>query len=144
MEYYEPESKPKPSSYNSFPLIAGILLVIAGVSSIIIWVPIIVADTTMIEQAVDITQFQQIDPSITIENIKELFNICATVGIIISIFTILGGILSIKRKQWGIALSLSIIGLYGIFPLIIGGILSFIALILIALSRKEFQRLDSN
>jgi len=139
MEYYEPESQPNPYSYRSFPLIAGILLIIAGAFSIIIWIPILAVDTTMIEQVVDITQFQQIDPSITIENVKEFFNICATVGIIISIFTILGGILSIKRKQWGIALSLSIIGLYGFFPLIIGGILSFIALILIALSRKEFQ-----
>ncbi|MEE8564982.1 MAG: hypothetical protein V3S79_01205, partial [Candidatus Thermoplasmatota archaeon] len=51
----------------------------------------------------------------------------------------LGGIISIKRKMWGFTIVMSIIGLFTIGPFLLSSILSLIALILIALSKKEFQ-----
>jgi len=131
----------KPSkNTSSYPLIAGVLLIIAGIISIMLWIPIMAIDTSLIENSVDISQFQQIDPSFTIEDIKSFMTTCAIIGMVISVFPILGGILSIKRKLWGVALAGSIIGLTMFVPSIIGGVLSLIAMILLIISRKEFNK----
>lgn len=131
------ESDKKPSA---MVIIAAILLILAGVISIISWVSILSLDIATIEKFIDISQFQQFNPSITIEEIKGFLTTCSTVGIIIAIFPILGGILSLKKKSWTIAITGSLIGLLTFIPSIFGGVLSFIGLILLILSRKEFQK----
>jgi lysylphosphatidylglycerol synthetase-like protein (DUF2156 family) len=129
----------QPSNKSSMPTIAGILLIFAGIFAIIFWVQFLTIDATTLESIIDISQFQQIDPSITNEQIIAFLNTCAIIGCIISIFPILGGILAIKRKLWGIALAGSIIGLFSLGMLLTSSVLSFIALILLIISRKEFQ-----
>ena len=121
---------------NSYkPLIAGIFLLIAGLLGIYTW-----ASTTLFDiSTIDPSIFEQSGVEITIEQLQEILGICAIIGIIISIFPILGGILSIKRKMWGFTIVLSIIGLFTIGPILISSILSLIALILIALSKNEFE-----
>jgi hypothetical protein len=56
------------------------------------------------------------------------------VGTILSLFSLVGGILSIKRKFWGIALFGAILGLFTIS----GTLFSVISLILLFVSKKEF------
>jgi hypothetical protein len=130
----------KPSrNTSSYPLIAGILLLIGGFISILLWVPVIIMDISIFETVVDISQFQQIDPSFTIEDVKIFMTNCAIIGIIISVFPILAGLISIKKKLWGISLAGSIIGLTMFIPSIIGGVLSLVAMILLFLSKKEFK-----
>lgn len=125
---------------STMVIIAGILLILAGVISIISWVSILSLDIATIEKFIDISQFQQFNPSITIEEIKGFLTTCSIVGIIIAIFPILGGILALKKKSWAVAMTGSLIGLLTFIPSIFGGVLSFIGLILLILSRKEFQK----
>ena len=120
------------------PMIAGILLLIAGLLGIYTWGSTAVFDINTIDSTV-IEQFQQSGVEITIEQIQDILGICSIIGIILSIFPLLGGILSIKRKMWGFTIIMSIIGLFTIGPFLLSSILSFIALILIALSKNEFQ-----
>ena len=124
------------NTYKS--MIAGILLLIAGLLGIYTWGSTAVFDISTIDSTV-IEQFQQSGVEITIEQIQDILGICAIIGIILSIFPLLGGILSIKRKMWGFTIIMSIIGLFTIGPFLLSSILSFIALILIALSKNEFQ-----
>jgi len=133
------EDIPKKSDKNSFPLIAGILMIIAGIIAIIYALILITMDINTFSSFVDINQLKSIDPNITIEKVKELFNLCFGIVIIISVFTILGGILSFRKKLWGMALACSIIGLFSFGIMFMSSILCFIALILITLSKKEFQ-----
>ena len=124
---------------NSFkPVIAGILLLIAGLLGIYTWTSTEFFDVNTIDPSI-IEQLQQSGVEITIEQIVAFLGVCAIIGIIISIFPILGGIISIKRKMWGFTIVMSIIGLFTIGPFLLSSILSLIALILIALSKKEFQ-----
>jgi hypothetical protein len=133
-----------PARSYSLPLIAGILLIIAGVVSIISWIPILTIDESLIETMIDISQIQQqVGYTINIGDIKEAITICSIIGIILSIFPILGGILSVKRKLWGIALAGAIIGLVTFIPAIIPGVLSVISIILLVISRNKFKKLDS-
>lgn len=124
---------------RSFPKIAGILLIIAGILALIYWIQFLLLDTIMLESYIDIDQLQQLDPTITIEQIVQILNTCAVIGCILAIFPILGGLLALKKKLWGISLVGSIIGLFTLGIFITSSILSLISLILLIISKKEFQ-----
>jgi MFS family permease len=72
-----------------------------------------------------------------------IFIICGIVMIIFSIFALLGGILSLKRKMWGIAITCSVLGLFS-YGFLVSSILSLVALILIAISKEEFEQRPGN
>ncbi len=127
-----------PSKKSSLPKVAGILLILAGILAIINWVPLLFLDIETIEGLNYIYRFQQIDPSITPEQVLGFLSICSIIGIIISIFPILGGILSIKRKLFGIALACSLIGIVSLGILFTSSILSIIGAILLIINRKEY------
>ncbi len=96
------------------PITAGMLLILSGVFAIIVlWIPLFY---------------------------NEQYITFGAIGIILSIFPILAGILSIKRKLWMITVIGASIGLFTILtPLIISGLLASIGFILIVISKKEFH-----
>ena len=119
---------------NNNPLIAGILLVIAGLLGIFIWVT---ASFSIDSSAIE-SLLKQSGADISLEQFESILNICTTIGLIISIFPILGGIFSIKRKNWSFCVVMAAIGLFTIGPLFVSSLLSLIGLILIILSKNEF------
>lgn len=129
----------QPSNKSSMPMIAGILLIIAGVLAFLTWMLFVTIDVSTIELVMESPQFQELDPGMTPEQLRVGLVICGTVGCIFAVFSMLGGVLALKRKLWGIALAGGILGLFGFIPVIIPGILALIGLILVAISRKEFQ-----
>jgi hypothetical protein len=132
-------STQQPSSRNSYPFIAGILLIIAGALGIFNWIQTFTLDVTTLGSLFDINQIQEIYPEITYEQILGFLQTCAIIGIIISVFPILGGLLAVKKKLYYIAITGSIIGLFSIGIMATSSILSLIALVLLILSKKEFQ-----
>ena len=94
------------------PSIAGILFIISGVLAIIAYLPLL---------------------SIEDQGFFGLF------GCIISILSILTGIFSLQKKQWKLVIFGSFICLFFFLPLIIPGILSSIGLILVFMSKKDFE-----
>lgn len=126
------------STKSSIPMIAGVILIIAGVLSIIFWISFFSLDVTTLEKTVDLSQYKQIDSNITPEQVLGFLHTCAIIGCVIAVFPILGGILAIKRKLWGISLACSIIGLFSLGMLFSSSLLSFIGLILLIISRREF------
>ena len=96
------------SNKSSMPMIAGILLIIAGVLALLSWISVITMDVSMIDMSV----LQELDPTITLEQVQELLVICGTIGCILAVIPILGGILALKRKLWGIALAGGVVGLF--------------------------------
>jgi len=129
----------QPSNRKSMPLIAGILLIISGIIAILFWISIITMDMSTVESLIDVSQLQQINPAITPEQIKEMLTLCGAIGTIIAVFPILGGVLSFKRKLWGMTLVGGILGLLTMGPFFASSILALVGIVLIAISRKEFQ-----
>ena len=122
----------------SFPLIAGILLIFTGVVSITGWILFMNMDESLLGDL--LKQIQVTVPSYSIEDLKNFISVCSLIGIIISIFPILGGILSVKKKLWGVAITSSIIGLVIIMPVIFLIFIPLISMILLIVSRKEFLK----
>jgi hypothetical protein len=128
------------TSKNNYLLIAGLLLIIAGLLSIILWVPMMTISTETLEMYIDISQFRSYDPTITIENVKQILTTCATIAIVISVFPILGGILTLKKKIWGVTLVCGLVGLLTFIPFVLPGILSLVSTVLIYKYKKEFKK----
>lgn len=127
-----------PTKKSSLPLYAGILLILAGIFALINWIPMLYLDVETLEELNYISQLQKQYPSITTVQALGFLKTCATIGIIISIFPLLGGILSIKRKLFGIAVACSIIGIFSIGIIFSSSILSLVGLIILIISRKEY------
>ncbi len=66
--------------------------------------------------------------------------VCGVIFMLFGIMALLGGIMSVTRKKWGIAVLGSIFGLFCLgFIAYEASILSLVALILIIISKDEFQ-----
>jgi len=134
----EPISK-QTSNKTLFPKIAGIILIIAGLLAVLNWVQIFTYDATTLESIIDIKQIQEFYPQMTSQQLYGLLQTCAIIGIIISVFPILGGLLAVQKKLYYIAIAGSIIGLFSIGFIFTSSILSLISLILLIIARQEFQ-----
>ena len=111
------------------PMIGGILLVVAGIVSIANWGYIMAVFAT--------------DPTAAgilamIPGLATLVYICGGIFIVLSIITLLGGVMALRRKMWALALVGSILGLFTFGFYGISSILSLVGLIILAISRKEF------
>ena len=111
------------------PLIAGVLLLIAGLLGIINYSIYAMASSITVNSI--ITNLSSFGMEITRAQAEQFLLICGAIGIIISIFPILASLFCFKRKLWGFALGASIIGIFSIGPLFISSVLSLIAVILI-------------
>lgn len=75
-----------------------------------------------------------------VSGIGDILMVCGIILMIFGIMALIGGIMSATRKSWGLALMGSIFGLFCLgFVFLEASILSFIALILIAISKDEFM-----
>jgi hypothetical protein len=119
-----------PQQPSTKPLIGGI---IAGLLGLFTWASALALDISMIQNVLPA------DSPITAEQIQQFLSICGLIGAVLSIFTLAGGIVAIRRKAWGLAVIGGILGLFTIGPMLLGSILSLIGLIIIIISRSDFQ-----
>ena len=92
--------------------------------------------------AFDLTTFQSVLPAefpYSPEQLQSVLSICGIIIALCSIITFAGGIVAIKRKAWSLAVIGGILGLFTIGLMFLGSIFSLIGLILVLISRKEFQ-----
>jgi hypothetical protein len=138
----------QPIIKTSKPTIAGILLITAGLIALLFWILAATANESIINSAMNASQSQFSKFNLTRGQLGETLIICETVGGVIAVFSILAGVLSLKRKIWGLALVASmpqsLLGVIwlivpGSSPMLAFGLLALIGLFLIAFSRREFQ-----
>jgi len=110
------------------PVAGGIMLIIAGIISISFW-----AFIAFLGGAVG--SLVPIGGGV----LAGILLVCGIIGIVLSLITLLGGVMGFMRKMWGLALVGGILGLFTLGWYFLGSLLSLIGLILIAISRKEFQ-----
>jgi hypothetical protein len=130
---YTQDQTPGPTQPSTKPLIGGIFLIIAGLLGLFTWASALALDISMIQNVLPP------DSPITAEQIQQFLSICGIIGAVLSIFTLAGGIVAIKRKAWGLAIIGGVLGLFTIGPMLLGSILSLIGLIVIIISKTDFQ-----
>lgn len=130
---YYPEQNQEQRKTSNIPLIAGIFLIIAGLLGLFTWSSALAIDPSMIENLLPPEQ------PITAEQLQSFLTTCGIIGCILSVLTLAGGIVAVKRKAWGLAVVGGILGLFTIGPALLGSVISLIGLIFLILSRKDFQ-----
>ncbi len=130
---YYPEQNQEQKKPSNMPLIAGIFLIIVGLLGIFTWSSALAMDINMIENVLPP------ETPITAEQLQSFLTTCGIIGCILSVLTLAGGIVAVKRKAWGLAVIGGILGLFTIGPALIGSILSLIGLIFLVMGRKDFQ-----
>ncbi|DAC72459.1 MAG TPA: hypothetical protein DSN98_05040 [Thermoplasmata archaeon] len=128
-----PEQNQQPISPSSKPLIAGVLLIVTGLLGIFTWSSALALDSSMLQNVLPA------DAPISVEQLQSILVTCGIIGCILSIFALTGGIVAIKRKAWGLAIVGGILGLFTIGPMFLGSITSLVGLIIVAISKKDFQ-----
>jgi hypothetical protein len=130
---YYPDQNQQQRTPSTMPLIAGIFLIIAGLLGLFTWSSALALDSSMLQSVLPA------DSPISIEQLQSILTTCGFIGCILSIVTLAGGIVAVKRKAWGLAVVGGILGLFTIGPVLLGSIISLIGLIIVIISRKDFQ-----
>ena len=134
----EQENLQHSRSKNSMLKIAGIILIIAGIITIIHWV-YIMTSPDFIDILMNTGVYDNMN--ITSEELSAVFNFCGVLGIGLSLFTIIGGIVALQRRMFWFALIGGIVGMFAISPLFffIPNIVSLMGTLLVFRARKDFQ-----
>jgi len=120
---------PQQQKKSSTPIAGGILLIIAAIMALLNYAFVMVVFDSEMSMYAGLPG---------VEGVEAIIMICFLIGMIFSVIALIGGIVAIQRKLWGLALTGSIFGLLTIGPLFASSLLSLIALILIAISHKDF------
>jgi hypothetical protein len=133
-----PMAAPKPKSV--LPIVGGVLLIVSSVIGILMAVGLMMVAT----QVGGVFGLLPIDLTGIIgtavgDLVQTILLILAVVGLIISILVLLGGYFAAVRKHYGMAMVGAIFGLFILSPYFIASIMSFVGLILLAVSHHEFD-----
>ena len=120
---YPPTAKPQ----TKMPMIAGILLIVSAVIGIAFWAYLSLVATAL-------TAFMPVGG----EMFRTLIAVCGGIEIVFAIIGLVGGVMAIRRKMWALGIVGSILGLFTFGFYGLSSILSLVALIILAISRKEF------
>jgi len=115
------------------PLLGGILIVVAGILALGMGALYLVMDASYIEDA-----GIELPADITAEDIESIMTGCGVVMFVFAIVALVGGYFGIRRKRFGFAIAGGIFGLLGL-GFFLGSILALIGIILVAISRDEFD-----
>ena len=132
-----PPAPAKPQTIK--PVIAGVLLIVVAVMGLIV--------AMVFMGAVDIglgmlDSYVVEDPTGTatgmVDMIQGILMVCGVIFMIFGLLALLGGLMPVLRKSWGLAMMGAIFGIFTLGPYALGSILSIVALILIIMSKDEF------
>lgn len=118
------------------PIIAGVLIMIAGILAIGNGIVYISIDAADIEDA-GYTPISQGEMSLS--ELEEIMNVCGGLEFVFGTIAAIGGVFAIMRKYFYFALVGGVFALLG-FGFVVGSLLGLIGIILIALSKDEFGR----
>jgi uncharacterized membrane protein (UPF0136 family) len=125
-------------------MIGGVILILAGILAIAggaLMFTLNASDPSLVTTIQTLEQMGGLTHQQALEQAQAGFTICGITECVLSVFTILGGIVALKRKMRNIALIGGILGVFTIGPIFfISTILSVIGLVLIMTSKNEFQR----
>jgi hypothetical protein len=114
------------------PVAGGILNIISGVFSLIGFITVIILIILISISPYIQNSFWDIDP-IAAGVAQTVFVIVAIVTLITGVLPLIGGIYSLQRKRWGLALAGSIAAIFGTT------ILGILSVIFIAMAKSEFE-----
>jgi len=124
---------PPPPQKSLMPVAGGVLILVAGILAIVMGMFYFTLDVNDLENS-GVT----IPPEMSEEDLQSVMYVCGTVLLIFGVIAVIGGFFGLTRKHFSLGIVGGIFGLLGI-GFLLGALLALIGLILLAVSRKEFD-----
>ncbi len=122
-----------PHEKSALSLVGGILIIVAGVMGLL------AGGVLVALSSADLSQYGLGNVSGLDTTIHNILVICGAIVIILSLIVVLGGYFGVRRSHFGLAILGGVLGLFVIGPYFLGSILALVGLILVAVSRKDFD-----
>jgi len=71
--------------------------------------------------------------------IEDILTVCGAIFIVLGLIAVVGGFFGVMRKHWGIVILGGVLGLFVLGPYMLGSLFALIGLILVAVSKKDFD-----
>ncbi len=126
---------PPPRPRSSKPTIAAVLIVLAGIFALGQGIMFMVADNAYIE-SMDLTSIT--DAGYSISEIRDMLNTCGIIGVLFGVIAIIGGTIAFTRKHYMLAMVGAVFAIIGL-GFLVGSVLGLIGIILLAMSKQEFE-----
>jgi hypothetical protein len=132
-DYRMPIYGPAIRKKSSMPVIAGIMIIIAGLLAIGLGVLYLTMGVSDLESS-GVTM----PPEVSLEDVQNLLSVCGALAVLFGVIAIIGGVFTIQRKHFAFAIIGALFGMAGV-GFFLGALLALIALILVAVSKQEFD-----
>jgi hypothetical protein len=132
-DFRAPAAAP-PHEKTVLSIVGGILILIAGIMGLAMGAIFIVASDN-----VDTLTDWGVDVAGVGDMVSDILLACGIIVIVLAIIVLLGGFFGVMRKHWGLVILGGVLGLLLIGPYMLASIFSLIGLILVAVSKKDFD-----
>jgi len=131
-DFRAPAAAP-PHEKTMLSIVGGILILVVGIMGLAIGGVFFAIDISDLD-AYDfgsITGFE--------DTLQNILYVCGAIFVILGLIAAVGGFFGVRRKHWGLAILGGVLGLFIITPYFIGSLLSLVGLVLLAVSKKDFD-----
>ena len=132
-DFRAPAAAP-PHEKTILSLVGGILILIAGIMGLAMGAIFLVAANN-----VDTLADWGVDVAGVGDMLSDILTACGIIIIVLALIVVLGGFFGVMRKHWGLVILGGVLGLFLIGPYMLASILSLIGLVLVAVSKKDFN-----
>lgn len=123
-----------PKEKSALSIVGGVLILLAGIMGLILG-----AIFLMAAGEVDTLGDWGVDVAGATDWLEDILTVCGIIFIVLGLIAVLGGVFGVMRKHWGIVLLGGILGLFCIGPYMLASVFALIGLILVAVSKKDFD-----
>lgn len=123
-----------PKEKSVLSLVGGILILIAGLMGLAMGGILLMAAgnvDTLTDWGVDVAGVGDM--------LEDILTVCGAIFIVLGLIAVLGGFFGVMRKHWGIVILGGVLGLFVLGPYMLGSLLALVGLILVAISKKDFD-----
>jgi hypothetical protein len=122
-----------PHEKGVLSIVGGILILIAGIMGLAMGGLFMAINTS------DFSKYGLGTVSGLEDTLHNILLVCGAIFIILGLIAIVGGIMGVRRKSWGLAVLGGVLGLFILTPYMIGSLVALVGLILVAVSKKDFD-----
>jgi len=131
-DYRAQATAAKPHEKSALSLIGGVFVALAGLMGLIL-------GGLFLSINLDQLSDYGIDVSGTTDWIEDVLRTCGAILIIFGLIALMGGIFGVMRKHFGLVILGAVFGLLCLGPYFLGSLFALVGLILVAVSRKDFD-----
>ena len=129
-----------PKEKSMLSLVGGILILVSGIVGLAMGGVFIIAADAVSEGTGELADWGLGDVGDMGDWLTDLLLVCGGIMIVIALIVVLGGVFGIMRKHWGLVIVGGVLGLLFTWPLyFIGSICALVGLILVAVSKNDFD-----